>query len=769
MSQSSSLADSSDDKGSYSHVGKETYESVLGIGPVFVRGYSDSTMLSSGSPIRTEIVGSIKAKPEDFVVQEIMNFKDLSLLTQADDAKHETVKVACFDERPLEPSTTLGHNEQTEETKAKEESADTGAVDIDWKAAADSPKVILERIMQTSPTLRLAEPIDQLVKDLSALQTRTLEQLISSSSSSDVNNTVTITLKGENNRIERGRIHQWVRSAYCLLQTEVVQRTTTPKETVPNVMVIQVSPDDRFFELASYLYNPRQDIPRLYEFFRRGNQEAQEDIVCSRGQRGDWRATQLRLLLPLRLDLERSERRPVHQVLAAKSARQLDTETVKDFELDDSASTTSAIAVTWSGGRKRKRPEKSSRTTHTLLVLRKRNVEHWAAIHSLTKALRCRVSDIQVAGIKDRVAVTTQFLSLSRFVTVPRIIQAQAKLRGRGLDLCGPMMVLKDGLRRGQNLGNRFRITIRDMYHITDAARVPCGRASMEEAVGRVGQYGFINFYGEQRIGALHVDGGARTKDVGRAILQEDWSKVFDLLMRNGTDANSMRVSQVWQASGGNLEETWKALAKRQGNDSRQRMLLQSLRRHGAHDPLVALKSLSFSDRAFWVSSYQSYVWNLAATARIREYGSDEVVVGDLVSIQSTHSEATECAIHVTSEEMAQQYSIKNVVLPLPGYLVQYPSNKVGQVYHDILTNDGIECKKDAPLDATAKGAYRPLIAYADNLAYEWMPGEDGVAPACDLTFDLPSGSYATMVLRELFRTTTTKKNKESQGRFLTE
>ena len=92
-----------------------------------------------------------------------------------------------------------------------------------------------------------------------------------------------------------------------------------------------------------------------------------------------------------------------------------------------------------------------------------------------------------------------------------------------------------------------------------------------------------------------------------------------------------------------------------------------------------------------------------------------------------------------------------------------YPTNCIGDVYKEILGADGITSLTDrgsAPVEATEKGSYRHLIAEPGNLSWgvESVAGsaveEDPVVETIRLSFELGSGSYATMLLRELMMTT---------------
>ena len=78
--------------------------------------------------------------------------------------------------------------------------------------------------------------------------------------------------------------------------------------------------------------------------------------------------------------------------------------------------------------------------------------------------------------------------------------------------------------------------------------------------------------------------------------------------------------------------------------------------------------------------------------------------------------------------------------------------------------------------EATAKGSYRKIIQKAANLKWEAVPeseedrsrkdrvhSDDAVVTAARLTFELESGCYATMMLRELLVTTMARDSKKKE------
>lgn len=126
---------------------------------------------------------------------------------------------------------------------------------------------------------------------------------------------------------------------------------------------------------------------------------------------------------------------------------------------------------------------------HLWLRLRKRDLSTPDMCAQLGKLAGVKQRDIGYAGLKDRYAVTEQWVSLlwpvnkepEWLAALPHTIELlQAQRHGRKL-------------RKGALKGNQFTITLRE---------VACdGRAALERRIEDIRQSGFPNYFGEQRFG----------------------------------------------------------------------------------------------------------------------------------------------------------------------------------------------------------------------------------------------------------------------------
>jgi tRNA pseudouridine13 synthase len=124
---------------------------------------------------------------------------------------------------------------------------------------------------------------------------------------------------------------------------------------------------------------------------------------------------------------------------------------------------------------------------HLFLWIEKRDVSGEQLLDHLARTLRVSRGDIGMAGLKDRRAVTRQFVSIPRNAE-PRVADVDAP----GIRV---LRALPHGnkLRTGHLAGNRFEILIRDV--------VPAALAGLDQLVQRLSERGFPNAYGDQRFG----------------------------------------------------------------------------------------------------------------------------------------------------------------------------------------------------------------------------------------------------------------------------
>jgi tRNA pseudouridine13 synthase len=139
---------------------------------------------------------------------------------------------------------------------------------------------------------------------------------------------------------------------------------------------------------------------------------------------------------------------------------------------------------------------------HVFARIEKRGMTTPQAVQAIARALRVRERDIGVAGMKDRYAITRQWISLPP-PTAPEAVQALA------LDRITILEAIRHNhkLRTGHVRANRFVLRVRDTTDGVARARAIFDRLAQAPGVP--------NFYGEQRFGR---DGDNAER--GRALLQ---------------------------------------------------------------------------------------------------------------------------------------------------------------------------------------------------------------------------------------------------------
>ncbi|CAH0473707.1 unnamed protein product [Peronospora belbahrii] len=465
------------------------------------------------------------------------------------------------------------------------------------------------------------------------------------------------------------------------------------------------------------------------------------------------------------------------------------------------------------GGKKRKdmdqRNENSGRGSwpknrpdYLQFVLYKRNLETNSVMMQLAKAMNTSVSNFTYAGTKDKRGITTQLCTVyhGSKERLERLNNADRELDSFNF-LVGNATYVTQRLNLGDLRGNRFSMVIRDLPDDDTISN-----EQIHEVVRSWSEHGFINYFGLQRFGTKAI----ATHEIGRAILQRDYKRVVDLLLSpHEGDATKIREARQAFQDAQDIEAALKALPPYL---IAERAVLQGLRTYGTTSYAAAIQGIPRHLRMMYTHSYQSYVWNSVASERLTRFSRDAPVVGDLVIPHDkmmeeyvvdsessggvdekededclpnkkarTSSGATrhDASASVVTTENLSQYSIYDVVLPLPGYSIMYPDNALRQQYDEILQVDAVDfqtLERATNSEYHLPGSYRHVVRKPMDVKHEIKRFNDPVMPllatdvdhliggathasipdgkhrALCLEFQLGPSSYATMAVRELLK-----------------
>lgn len=295
---------------------------------------------------------------------------------------------------------------------------------------------------------------------------------------------------------------------------------------------------------------------------------------------------------------------------------------------------------------------------HLFLWVEKRGRETPEVVRALASALKLDEREIGVAGMKDRQAVTRQFLS------IPARLEAQ--LETFALEGVRILSAVRHGnkLKTGHLKGNRFRLTL---HGVRDPGAL---RASLE----RLEAVGLPNAFGSQRFGR-----GGDNALAGYRLLR------------------------------------------------------------GERLP----RPPSRFQRKLFLSALQSELFNRALAARLRAQALDRALLGDVLRKEDTGGLFV-CEDPGVDQERVSRFEVSPTG-PIFGPRMSAPAGEVAALEAALLDEVGLTREDFSRGRGETEGARRPYRVRLGGLTVEERAGGEVL-----LAFELPSGSYATEVLREL-------------------
>ncbi len=337
--------------------------------------------------------------------------------------------------------------------------------------------------------------------------------------------------------------------------------------------------------------------------------------------------------------------------------------------------------------------EPSGAGTHTYFAIRKRNLSTLEAINRIARELQVSTRDFGYAGLKDKHAVTTQILSVEG-VTPERVLEIEQS----------DIEVLwaerhTHKLRVGHLRGNRFALTLHDIPH----DRLPRVKGVMARLVTE----GVPNRFGAQRFGNKND-----SHLIGKALVKAKWETVLHYMLTS----DALQVDDV---------------ARR-------------MQRELARKPVEqVITSIPHRLRKLYLSAYQAHLFNSILEKRMPHLG--KFLAGD-IAVKHSNGAPFLVGDPAIEQPRADAFEISPSG-PIFGYKMRMPTDDVRTLETSLLTDEGVRFEQfRRVVGVRLPGTRRPLRVPIQLHEGSAVGSNLGVR----LSFTLPSGSYATVVMETL-------------------
>ncbi len=392
------------------------------------------------------------------------------------------------------------------------------------------------------------------------------------------------------------------------------------------------------------------------------------------------------------------------------------------------------------------RYEPSGEGEHLYLRIEKSSVSHAELMSCLRRHFGVPASAIGFAGMKDKHAVTRQTVSIH----LPGREPPPGPIEHERI---GVLWATRhtNKIKIGHLAGNRFSIRIREV----DPLKVTAVRRQIVE----LERIGIPNYFDRQRFGYR-----CNNHRIGLALLREDWTSLLsELLGTAGPPFPEYQRERRELFDQGRYKD---AAAQWTPSDRNELTIINAL--CSGRSPDDAGRTVGKAALSFWISALQSAVFNRVLDRRLDDQELAVLHEGDLAWKHDNGS-----VFAVTAGDKAHpdfQRRVASLEIspsgPLWGKGMTRAAGKVDEAELEALAAMGVTMEHLHAWKDRTKGARRPLrVPLRDTVTEAGVDEEGGYIR---LAFDLPRGSYATVLLRELTKTddgpVTTRAPRGSQG-----
>ena len=364
----------------------------------------------------------------------------------------------------------------------------------------------------------------------------------------------------------------------------------------------------------------------------------------------------------------------------------------------------------------------SSGGIFALYRLTKRSMGTPEVVDEILRRWKLPRDRVSYGGLKDRHALTTQFLTIFQG---PR-----RDLRERAFELI--YLGQADRPFTPHDIsGNRFLVTLRSLQ--------PQSIEPIVEAIRQVKQHGIPNYFDDQRFGSVGFSG----EFVAQPWCLGDYERTLWLALADGNEhdrPDDRDEKQILRDLWGN----WNACKQRLAQSNRRSIITYLDDRPG--DFRGAVSRLRVDLRGLYLAAFQSALWNRLLAAWLQSICRPEQLVSVPLKLG-----AVPFFLELEAEQRQQLHATE---LPLPTARIKLESGPIATVMDRVLSDFGMELRQirvKYPRDSFFSKGERRAVIVVEKVDHLVAPDElDAGRQKIRLSFDLPRGSYATIFVKRL-------------------
>jgi len=376
--------------------------------------------------------------------------------------------------------------------------------------------------------------------------------------------------------------------------------------------------------------------------------------------------------------------------------------------------------------------------------VRKRDTTTLRVRAQMARSLGVPESAVVAPALKDKDAITVQHVAVRG--------SGPARLAGPGFEaeLQGR---ISRSLSPADIVANRFAVVLRDLSD-GESSRI-------QERLAQVARFGLPNYFDQQRFGSLV----AGEDHIGKRILQRDAEGALRAYLTQPFAGDPARVRKFKPFAAAHWGD-WDAIFRAAPRPSNFRSVLTYLRDHPTADPeqptLHYRKALNLITRrllSLYLAAYQSLLWNRIAgrylAAQLGEADAHVEIAGERLPLHH------ELPPHFDRDTAIPLPNHRAVYTPSPprsgGFRDSLPrrGSDLSAIVTQVLADEGLALN-----DLKARILKKAYLSKGTRALHLFPQGATASPPEPDdrfpdrhkltLTFTLPRGSYATLVLKAL-------------------